>query len=349
MTDYYLTWITKNIVVGRAPMSYADLDYLKAQGVQGIVNLCGEFSDLHELEEQAGFDVFWLPVADETAPTQPELEKGLEWLDEAVYLGKKVLVHCRHGIGRTGTFITAYLLRRGFGLKRAGKLLKPTRANPSNFSQWWLLRRYGKQEGQLKLAEPTLENHRPNDLSRYYLRYEQLREHLDEHIEKACPQRAGALCCGAEGHHGCREQFSLTMIEALYLNNKINVVLSTAKRQAVIARASVREDGGEPVQENRGAETGCPLRSGDVCLLYDFRPIRCRLHRLHDSAGLEQQTGKELERLSQEIFGALFGLETSVPPPLVSCEQAVSGRFIETCFRFLVSNNPQSIQQQQKK
>ncbi|MGQ9500375.1 MAG: protein-tyrosine phosphatase family protein [Dissulfurimicrobium sp.] len=49
------------------------------------------------------------------------MERALAWLDEAIYLGKKVLVHCRHGIGRTGTFVTAYLIRRGLGLKLAAK------------------------------------------------------------------------------------------------------------------------------------------------------------------------------------------------------------------------------------
>jgi len=41
--------------------------------------------------------------------------KALAWLDEAIYLEKKVLIHCRLGIGRTGTFLRSYFIRRGFG------------------------------------------------------------------------------------------------------------------------------------------------------------------------------------------------------------------------------------------
>ena len=118
MSTYKLTWITDYLAVGHAPMSYDDFDSIKEQGISGIVNLCGEFSDLHELEEGAGFEVFYLPIPDETAPKMQQMEKGLEWLDEAVYLGKKVLVHCKLGVGRTGTFVTAYMLRRGFNLKK---------------------------------------------------------------------------------------------------------------------------------------------------------------------------------------------------------------------------------------
>ena len=77
--------------------------------------------DLHEIEEQSGFEVYYLPIPDGCAPNLEAMEQALVWLDEAIYLGKKILVHCRYGIGRTNTFIFAYLLRRGFDLKGAQK------------------------------------------------------------------------------------------------------------------------------------------------------------------------------------------------------------------------------------
>ena len=42
------------------------------------------------------------------------------------------MAHCRFGVGRTGTFVTSYLLRKGLGLKLASRKLKKTRANPTN-------------------------------------------------------------------------------------------------------------------------------------------------------------------------------------------------------------------------
>ena len=128
MAGYQLTWITDDLAVGYAPMSYDELDAIRAQGIDAIVNLCGEFCDLHEIEENSGFEVYYLPIEDECAPEMASMETALDWLDEAIYLGKKVLVHCRHGIGRTGTFVTSYLLRRGLGLKAAEKRLRHTRA-----------------------------------------------------------------------------------------------------------------------------------------------------------------------------------------------------------------------------
>jgi protein tyrosine phosphatase (PTP) superfamily phosphohydrolase (DUF442 family) len=86
---YELTWITNRLAAGHAPMSHEDLDSIRDQGIDAIINLCGECRDLHELEEQAGFDVYYIPIPDETAPTIEELEKALAWLDEAIYLNKK--------------------------------------------------------------------------------------------------------------------------------------------------------------------------------------------------------------------------------------------------------------------
>ena len=49
--------------------------------------------------------------------------------------------------------MTAYLIRKGLGLKVAQKKLKKTRANPESFRQWRLLKKYSKKTGQLKIRE----------------------------------------------------------------------------------------------------------------------------------------------------------------------------------------------------
>ena len=145
MSKYQLTWITDDLAVGHAPMSYADLDRISKQGIDAIVNLCAEYCDLYEIEEKTGFEVYYLPIPDENAPNMDNIEKALNWLDEAIHMGKKILVHCRFGIGRTGTFVTAYLVKKGCSLKVARKKMKHSCSAPSSYSQWRFLRKYVKK------------------------------------------------------------------------------------------------------------------------------------------------------------------------------------------------------------
>lgn len=344
MSTYKLTWITDHLAVGHAPMSYDDLDSIKEQGISGIVNLCGEFSDLHEIEEGAGFEVFYLPIPDETAPKMEQMEKGLEWLDEAVYLGKKVLVHCKLGVGRTGTFVTAYMLRRGFNLKKAGKLLKKTRANPTNYSQWWLLRKFGKKEGQLKMAEPSADNRSGADLSNFYTRYEKLLERVDAQLGSKASE-----CCNKDSN-ACAQSFHLSLMEALYLNHKVNIALSSEQRNQVIEKAAANITAEENTDENlvripdnpdapgAATENSCPLREGDKCLLHQYRPIHCRTNCEKKELQIEE-INKELALLSEEVFSALFETDpqSNVILPEVSNQETISGKFIQRYFQYLVS------------
>jgi len=334
-SHYPITWITKNIGTGYAPQSYDDLDSIRDQGVDGIVNLCGEYSDLHTIEENAGFEVFWLAIPDETAPTIGEMEEGLEWLDEAVYLGKKILVHCRHGIGRTGTFVTAYLLRRGFALKKAEKLLKSTKALPSNYSQWKLLRKYGKQEGQLKNGEPSPENSTRIDLSLFYQRYEELLFQVDRIFAQPDSKQLDEPRCTLR--EGFSQPFSLELIEALYLSTKVNKHLSTKQRQEIVGSSATTEAAG--LNTTPFTAANCPLRREKNCLLHKNRPLLCRLPK--DTTNNEEIAAifKELILISQDVFSELFDRHLEQPPPRVSFVDGVSGRFIQIYFDFLLSKN----------
>lgn len=346
MSEYKLTWITDYLAVGHAPMSYDDLDSIREQGISGIVNLCGEFSDLHEIEENAGFEVFYIPIPDETAPTMADTEKGLEWMDEAVYLGKKVLVHCKHGVGRTGTFITAYMLRRGFNMKKAAKLLKKAkaRANPTNYSQWWLLRKFGRKEGQLKMFEPSAENRSADDLEDYYARYEKLLEKVDNLVAGK-----GRTCC-TKGTEPCSETFNLSLIEALYLNNKVNVRLSAEQRNQIIGQAvgageSIEEqnvllDEPPPLPAYTEENAQCPLRQDGECLLHQYRPINCRLAGCDLDPKEVYEIYEELAQLSEEVFYALFGVEAAdyITLPDVSNRDTISGKFIQQYFQHLAAH-----------
>ncbi len=349
--SYELTWITSSLAVGYAPMSYAELEAIEAQGIDAIVNLCGEFCDLHEIEEKSGFEVYFLPIPDENAPDMAEMEKALEWMDEALYLGKKVLVHCRHGIGRTGTFVSAYLIRRGLGLKVAEKTLKGTRANPTNYAQWSLLRKYGKKSGTLTIREPSLESKNTVDLADFFAEYEALVQDVDKSLQDPRTAVMAENLCGRDTDSCCREHFSMKLIEALYLFNKMNTTFQSNERQETIERASAvfqkirvlaRDAGSEEREVNmndlyRLGDIICPLNREGRCTLYEYRPIRCRCHGLvgHDldSALIEDI----LSNISRNVFFALSNVFPGNAELLFSCPDTISGRFTQVYFHYLAT------------
>ncbi len=353
-SDYQLTWVTSDLAVGYAPMSYDELDSIKSQGVDAIVNLCAEFSDLHEIEETKGFEVYYLPIWDETAPDMKEMEKGLEWLDEAIYLGKKVLVHCRHGIGRTGTFVTSYLLRRGLGLKIASKKLEYTRATPASYSQWKLLKKYSKKSGVLKIREPSLESKNVVDLSAYFTEYESVIQKLDADIKKRNTSDEVNLGCGLETDEGCFKYFEIQFIEAIYLHNKLNKSLQSTIRLDIINQAIDVLKKTRRINKdlcNQGDDTGenkkdliqaynrekilCPLHSKSKCSLYEHRPIRCKYYGVSDKWIDYDYINNMLFNISRNVFLALSGFflenkSLAFPPASIA-----SGRFVQDYFYYL--------------
>ena len=351
MTAYEMTWITSQLAVGYAPMSYADLDRIREMGIDAIVNLCGEFCDLHELEEQSGFEVYYLPIPDEGAPDLEAMEQGLAWLDEAIYLGKKILVHCRHGIGRTGTFVSAYLLRRGLGLKVAEKKLRHSRATPANYSQWRLLKKYGKQSGTLSIREPSLESRNVVDLSVFFVEYEALIREVEEKAAAAGRSSGPANDCGSGSDGCCRHYFEMTLIEAVFLSNRINRHLSSSQRQEVINRAvevsrRLRLVAGQVSPAGPEEEIGriyaaeelcCPLSVEKNCLLYEYRPLRCRVWGLPAEALDGALVAEMLSNLSRDVFFALSGVFPGKSELLFPCHDVLSGRFIQVYFYYLSS------------
>lgn len=351
MAAYTITWITGYLAVGHAPMSFDDLDRIKEAGIDAIVNLCGEYCDLHEIEKQSGFEVYYLPIPDECSPDLEAMEQALSWLDEAIYLGKKVLVHCRHGIGRTGTFVSAYLLRRGFGLKVTEKKIKKTIAAETNYNQWQFLKKYSKQSGTLSIREPSLESRNIVELGGFFAEYKALVRQVEEKAAAAAQTSGAARDCGAGSDACCRRYFELTLIEAIVLNNKINRHLASNQRQEVINRAvsisqQLRENAAKSsspdspiINENAYNTAGliCPLSVGKNCLIHAYRPLRCRIWGLPPDELEIPQIKKALSDISKNVFLALSDIPPGREELVFPCHDVLSGRFVQIYFYYLSS------------
>jgi hypothetical protein len=85
--------------------------------------LLKETSQLHGLEVQH----HRFSIGDFGLPTPKLMRSILDKIDESLSAGRKVYVHCWGGIGRTGTTVGCYLVRRGLG---GGEALR-------QLAKWW--------------------------------------------------------------------------------------------------------------------------------------------------------------------------------------------------------------------
>ena len=324
MSSYKVTWITNSLAVGRAPMSYAEFDSIKTQGIDGIINLCAEFSDLHELEESSGFEVYYLPIWDEDIPKIEAMENALAWLDEAIYLGKKVLVHCRHGVGRTGTLVTSYMIRRGLTLKAAAKKLKASKANPSNYGQWKLLKKYGKKSGILKIREPSLEVKNRVDLSLFFSDYESLIKKIDQEIDNQAQKDSSQ--CGKQDQTCCSKPFNIHFIEVVYLHSKMNRHFTSTQRETLIKRA---------VETYKKKNMPCPFNKGSDCEAYKFRPARCRIYGALEFSADRHEIQNMLFEISQAVFLAFAGKFQPDMNFTFTIADTISGKFVQKYFHYM--------------
>jgi len=81
---------------------------------QAVVVLTYEYELYYEIEawkkNNANVEVFYSPIDDFSAPTLEQLIEIVRWIEKKVNEGKKVLIHCLGGSGRSGTIAVAYLI-----------------------------------------------------------------------------------------------------------------------------------------------------------------------------------------------------------------------------------------------
>ena len=126
------SWLIEGEIAGMAKpaSSVCDFEFLKDNGFGAIVSLT-EFPLSEVLVEEFGFTVKHIPVRDFEAPTLGQIEDFVAFAEIARSEGKKLVVHCDAGIGRTGTMLACYLVSKGYNaayaieevrIKRPGSL-----------------------------------------------------------------------------------------------------------------------------------------------------------------------------------------------------------------------------------
>jgi protein tyrosine phosphatase (PTP) superfamily phosphohydrolase (DUF442 family) len=140
-----LDWITPELAVGGAFPSSA-IASLAAEGVAAVVDLRSEDCDDEAALRAHGIGFLHLPTQDHGALAQADMDAGVAYARE-VGLDRRLLVHCREGIGRSVTLALCILIDRGAPPLDAMRTIKERRywasPSPAQFDALaeWLARR----------------------------------------------------------------------------------------------------------------------------------------------------------------------------------------------------------------
>jgi predicted protein tyrosine phosphatase len=127
-------WVEKGKVAASGyPASRSQLEWVVSQGIGSILTLTpGPLPSAWA--EGLPLQIEHVPMEDHAVPDISALDRSAAFVEEQVKAGKKVLVHCLAGQGRTGCALAAYLVKtRGVG---AASALKSLREIKPGFVEW---------------------------------------------------------------------------------------------------------------------------------------------------------------------------------------------------------------------
>jgi Fe-S-cluster containining protein len=135
------------------------------------------------------------------------------------------------------------------------------------------------------------------DFSPFFAQYENLAQEVDtlfQRVRQSCPQE---VTCYLGCSECCYAMFDLTLVEAMYINQKFQEQLPADVQEEILERADQADRQAHRIKrqiyrsQQKGKDTDsildevgrqrlrCPLLSQqEQCLLYTYRPITCRLY-----------------------------------------------------------------------
>jgi Fe-S-cluster containining protein len=147
------------------------------------------------------------------------------------------------------------------------------------------------------------------DFSPYFKRYEALVQLADQIFDKMSKAYPDAVTCRIGCADCCYALFDLTLIEALYINDKFNQIYGGPQREALLETANrvdrtlakIKRQAMHDLRQGKSEDdilldlarvrVRCPLLDADDrCELYDARPITCRLYGIPTSIGDKGRT-----------------------------------------------------------
>ena len=112
-------WLKRGKLAGTpVPGVYFDMEYdlkaLQSVGITTLITLTETALDETKLAP-FGIKSVWEPIADMGAPSIEQAIRICKQIDSLLNQGEVIAVHCRAGLGRTGTVLAAHLVWEGKG------------------------------------------------------------------------------------------------------------------------------------------------------------------------------------------------------------------------------------------
>lgn len=126
--EHGFSWVVPNVLAAmrRPTDTRTVLEFLKDEGIDVIVTLTEGVLN-QALIEEFGFEYHHLPVEDFTAPSPAQVESFVEVVTNSARSGRKTVVHCTAGRGRTGTLVACYLVSIGKSPEEAMETVREMR------------------------------------------------------------------------------------------------------------------------------------------------------------------------------------------------------------------------------
>lgn len=128
---FSISWLTDQIAVSGC-FSSADIAGLaERHGISAVVDLRDEACDDERALREAGISFLHLPTPDLHSAQLAMLERGVRFTREQLAEGRRVLIHCMHGIGRSPLLALCVMVEQGMRPLDALRQAKDRRAEVS--------------------------------------------------------------------------------------------------------------------------------------------------------------------------------------------------------------------------
>ncbi len=139
-----IRWINENLGGSRAP-EIEELEKWKNENVDMVINLLeGSYGKFLFEQQKKLFKTIHFPLGMYSQIEFEEIIPVYDYIKEKIDQNKKVVVHCKLGIARSGTFLAGYLIYTGKSYNEALDLVISKKFFPETSTQIKFLKELSK-------------------------------------------------------------------------------------------------------------------------------------------------------------------------------------------------------------